>query len=102
MWLLSWFPYAVIFGLSGPWVPVAWTAEILLGITGLALAGTEFAKAIKGRGWKGAVATVWASLIHGSNVESESNDEAETSLGPATSVDPATTVEAETSVEAAD
>jgi hypothetical protein len=95
MWLLSWFPYAVIFGLSGPWIPVAWTVEILLGITGLALAGTEFAKAIKGRGWRGAVATVWRSLIHGSNVEDGSDVDADTGVEAGTNV-------AETSVEAAD
>ena len=69
LWLLSWVPYALILGLSGAWYTVAWAVEITLGIVGLALAGTEFAQAVKTRGWKGAPQVAWHALLHGSDVE---------------------------------
>jgi hypothetical protein len=69
MWLLSWVPYGLIFGLSGAWLTLAWTVEILLGITGLALAGTEFAQAVKVKGWKGAPGLAWHALLHGRDIE---------------------------------
>jgi hypothetical protein len=70
LWILSWVPYGLIFGLSGASLTAAWTVEILLGITGLAIAGTEFAQAVKDKGWKGAPAVAWTSLIHGQGIES--------------------------------
>ena len=42
LWLLSWVPYGLILGLTGVWLTAAWTFEILLGIVGLAIAGTEY------------------------------------------------------------
>jgi hypothetical protein len=69
LWLLSWVPYGVILGLSGAALTAAWTVEILLGITGLALAGTEFAQAVKADGWKGAPRVAWKALLHGSDIE---------------------------------
>jgi len=69
LWLLSWVPYGLILGLSGAWLTVAWTVEILLGISGLAIAGTEFAQAVKDRGWKGAPGVAWQALRHGQSVE---------------------------------
>ncbi len=69
LWLLSWVPYGLILGLSGVQFTIAWTVEILLGIAGLAIAGSEFARAIKGRGWRGALSTVWQSLLHGKSIE---------------------------------
>jgi hypothetical protein len=69
LWILSWVPYGLIFGLSGALLTVAWTFEILLGVTGLALAGTEFAQAVKVKGWKGAPGVAWHVLLHGDNVE---------------------------------
>ena len=51
LWILSWVPYGLIFGLSGKSLTIAWTVEILLGITGLAIAGSEFAQAVKDKGW---------------------------------------------------
>jgi hypothetical protein len=65
LWLLSWVPYGLIFGLSGAALAAAWTFEFLLGITGLALAGTEFAQAVKERGWKNAPKVAWRTLLHG-------------------------------------
>lgn len=69
LWVLSWVPYALILGLSGVWITVAWTVEILLGLVGLAIAGTEFAQAIKKRGWKGAPAVAWQAMLHGQGVD---------------------------------
>ncbi len=71
LWLLSWVPYGIILGLSGAALTIAWTVEILLGITGLAIAGSEFAEAVKDRGWKGAPSVAWHAMIHGQDVEAE-------------------------------
>jgi hypothetical protein len=71
LWVLSWVPYALILGLTGVWITVAWTVEILLGLIGLAIAGSEFAQAIKERGWKGAPAVAWRTLLHGQDVDDD-------------------------------
>ena len=68
LWALSWVPYGLILGLSGAWLTAAWTAEVVLGIVGLALAGTEFAHAVKDRGWRGAPAVAWRAMLRGKNV----------------------------------
>jgi hypothetical protein len=69
LWVLSWVPYALILGLSGVWITVAWTVEILLGLIGLAIAGSEFAQAIKTTGWKGAPAVAWNAMRHGQSID---------------------------------
>jgi len=69
LWLLSWVPYGILLGLDGLWLTVAWTVEILLGIAGIALAGSEFARAVKQRGWKRAPGVAWEALVHGRNVD---------------------------------
>jgi hypothetical protein len=68
LWVLSWVPYGILLGLDGVWLTLSWGFEILLGITGLALAGTEFAGAIKTSGWKGAPAVVWRAFRDGRRV----------------------------------
>src|SRR4051812_36973808 len=62
LWLLSWVPYGVIFGLSGAWLTAAWTFEVVLGLAGIAIAGAEFGQAVKQRGWKGAPSVAWRAL----------------------------------------
>jgi hypothetical protein len=69
LWILSWVPYGIILGLDGAALTLAWTFEILLGIVGLALAGTEFGQAVKEHGWKGAPKVAWKALLHGSDVD---------------------------------
>lgn len=69
LWLLSWVPYGIILGLDGAWFTVAWAVEITLGLIGIALAGSEFALAVKAKGWKGAPKVAWHALRHGSDVE---------------------------------
>lgn len=69
LWLLSWVPYGLIFGVTDVWLTVIWTVQILLGLIGLALAGSEFAQAVKTKGWKGAPRVAWHALLHGSDVE---------------------------------
>jgi hypothetical protein len=65
LWLLSWVPYGIVLGLSGLWLTVAWTVEILLGVIGLALAGSEVLPTIKARGWRRAPRATWHVLLHG-------------------------------------
>jgi hypothetical protein len=74
LWLLSWVPYGLILGLTDAWLTLAWTFEILLGIVGLALAGTEFAQAVKAKGWKGAPRVAWHALLHGAAVDEVVDD----------------------------
>ena len=69
LWLLSWVPYGILLGLSGAWLSVTLAFEITLGIVGLALAGSEFAQAVKQRGWRGAPRVAWSALRHGHDVE---------------------------------
>ncbi len=67
-WLLSWVPYGVIFGASGAWRTLVWAFEIALGLVGIALAGPEFARAVKQRGWKRAPGVAWHALVQGRSV----------------------------------
>jgi hypothetical protein len=70
LWLLSWVPYGLIFGIKGASLTLVWTVEILLGITGLVIAGTEFAQAVKDKGWHGAPAVAWRAMLRGEAVAS--------------------------------
>ncbi|HET7488425.1 MAG TPA: hypothetical protein VFJ85_10895 [Acidimicrobiales bacterium] len=65
LWVLSWVPYGILLRLSGAWLTLAWTFEIVLGLVGIALAGSEFALLVKARGWRGAPAVAWTTLVHG-------------------------------------
>jgi hypothetical protein len=68
LWLLSWVPYGLILGVSGLWFTVTLGFEIVLGIVGLALAGSEFGVAVKQQGWKGAPRVAWRAMRHGESV----------------------------------
>lgn len=65
LWALSWVPYGIIFGLSGVFLTLAWAFEITLGIVGLWLAGSEFARPIRASGWRGAPGVAWRTLVRG-------------------------------------
>jgi hypothetical protein len=67
LWILSWIPYGVLLGLHGHWRTLAWILEGLLGVVGLAIAGQEFARAIKRSGWRGAPAVAYRTLLHGTD-----------------------------------
>jgi hypothetical protein len=69
LWLLSWVPYGILLGLSGVWLTLSWAFEVALGVAGIALAGTEFAQAVKQRGWRGAPRVAWSALLHGRDVD---------------------------------
>jgi hypothetical protein len=69
LWFLSWVPYGIILGLDGAALTAAWAFEILLGIVGIALAGSEFAAAVKAEGWKRAPRVAWRALVHGKSVD---------------------------------
>jgi hypothetical protein len=68
LWALSWVPYGLILGLSGWAFTLAWAFEIALGLIGIALAGSEFAVAVKEHGWKGAPRVAWRALRTGETV----------------------------------
>ena len=65
LWALSWVPYGLLLGLSGVWLTLSWGFEVLLGVVGIALAGSVFATAVKADGWRGAPAVAWRTLLHG-------------------------------------
>jgi len=74
LWLLSWIPYGIILGLDAAWLTVSLTVEVLLGMAGLALAGTQFAQAVKQQGWKHAPGVAWRALVHGTDVAEQPVD----------------------------
>ena len=69
LWALSWVPYGLILGLAGVWLTLAWGFEIALGVVGIAIAGAEFGRAVKGQGWRRAPAVAWHALLHGDAVQ---------------------------------
>ncbi len=62
LWLASWIPVGVIFGVRAPALQVVWGVQVAIGIAGLALAGTEFAGAVKTSGWRRAPGVAWHGL----------------------------------------
>lgn len=65
LWLMSWVPFAVIVGADGTERAAIWTAQVVIGILGLALAGTAFATMVKTVGWQHAPGAAWRTLLHG-------------------------------------
>ena len=63
LWCASWVPYGVLLGLQSPWLELSWGLEVLMGVLGLALAGSVFAAAVKEAGWRHAPRTVWKALL---------------------------------------
>jgi hypothetical protein len=70
LWLLSWFPFAVLFGVTGSARVVIWTIQVMMGLVGLVVAGSVFAAAVREVGWRHAPSMVWSSLIHGASTPS--------------------------------
>jgi hypothetical protein len=66
LWLLSWVPFAVMVGATGSARVLIWTVQVIVGIVGLAIAGTAFAATIRSVGWRHAPSMAWKSLVHGS------------------------------------
>jgi hypothetical protein len=65
LWILSWVPFPVIFGMDGTQRAVCWTIQVFIGIVGLALAGGAFAQTVKTVGWKRAPRVAGFVLWHG-------------------------------------
>jgi hypothetical protein len=65
LWLLSWIPFAILVGATGSARLLIWTVQVIVGIVGLAIAGTVFAATVRSVGWRHAPPVVWRSLIHG-------------------------------------
>jgi hypothetical protein len=55
LWLVSWIPIPVLFGIEGTARAAVWTIQILVGLVGLAIAGAGFAELAKTAGWKRAI-----------------------------------------------
>jgi hypothetical protein len=62
---VSWMPIAALLGASTTLRLVIWTAQILVGMAGVALAGSTFVAAVKRVGWRKAPRILWRGLIHG-------------------------------------
>ena len=65
LWLLSWVPIPILFGITGPARYAVWGVQIVIGLAGLALAGSAFFEAVKQLGWKRAPAALGRALIRG-------------------------------------
>ena len=65
LWLLSWAPIPMMFGLTGQARYAIWGVQIAIGVIGLALAGSAFFQAVKGLGWKRAPGALGRALLHG-------------------------------------
>ena len=65
LWLLSWVPIPILLGISGIGRYVIWGVQIVVGLIGLALAGSAFFEAVRQLGWKRAPAALGRALLHG-------------------------------------
>ena len=65
LWLASWIPLALIFGVTGTARYVIWGFQFAIGAAGLALAGSVFVATVKAVGWKRAPAVVWHAVLRG-------------------------------------
>ncbi len=63
LWILSWVPFAVIVGATGTARVAIWTIQVVVGVIGIAVAGSGFAVAVRSVGWRHAPAVAWRSLI---------------------------------------
>jgi hypothetical protein len=65
LWLLSWMPVAVILDATGAERLLIWTVQVIVGLAGLAIAGSVFATTVRAVGWRHAPGVAWRSLVHG-------------------------------------
>lgn len=65
LWLVSWLPIPLVLGITGKGRYVIWAVQIVIGATGLVLAGSAFVDAVKRLGWKRAPRALGRALIHG-------------------------------------
>jgi hypothetical protein len=65
LWAVSWLPIAELVGASRSLRLAIWGVQILVGLVGIALAGSTFVTAVKGVGWRRAPRALWRGLVHG-------------------------------------
>ena len=58
-------PIPILFGIAGPARYAVWGVQILIGLLGLALAGSAFVDAVKNVGWRRAPGALGRALVHG-------------------------------------
>jgi hypothetical protein len=63
LWIVSWIPFAVIVGADGAARVAIWTIQVVVGVIGIAVAGSGFAVAVRSVGWRHAPGVAWRSLI---------------------------------------
>jgi hypothetical protein len=65
LWLLSWVPIPILLGINGAARYAVWGVQILIGLLGLALAGSAFVDEVKNVGWRRAPGALGRALLHG-------------------------------------
>ena len=78
IWLVSWVPFPVIllaighrFGWgqddasASRFLAIAWTVQIVLGLVGVAIAGSAAIGVVKAVGWRRLPRVAWAAIRHG-------------------------------------
>ena len=65
IWLISWIPIPVIFGIKHPGREVLWVVQFLVGLVGIAIAGKVFAATIKRVGLRRSPRILGGAFIHG-------------------------------------
>src|SRR5271157_2797488 len=69
LWLLSWIPFALILRLDGWIFAVVVLAEVVVGLIGLGLAGSAFARVVRHAGWRQGFRAGWNLFRRGSATE---------------------------------
>jgi hypothetical protein len=65
LWGVSWLPVAELVGATRSARLAIWGLQIIVGLVGIALAGSTFVGAVKGVGWRRAPGVLWRGLVHG-------------------------------------
>jgi hypothetical protein len=72
LWLASWLPIPLLLGVTGDLRYVIWGIQVIVGIVGLAIAGTQFAATIKSVGWRATPGAAWSAFVHGTDAPAPS------------------------------
>ena len=65
LWIVSFFPLAALLHSDTQERLVIWTIQFVIGIVGLAIAGTAVAEVVKAAGWRHAPRAAWRSFLTG-------------------------------------
>lgn len=65
LWVLSFAPLALLVHANAKQTALIWSAQIVMGLVGLAIAGSAVASVVKTAGWRHAPAAAWESFKTG-------------------------------------